>query len=56
MIIKKFTGKTEEEAVKAAQIELGAQAVIMNVKKAKKKGLAGKKLSIKKRLTFQILE
>lgn len=41
MIIKKFTGKTEEEAVKAAQIELGAQAVIMNVKKAKKKGLAG---------------
>ena len=41
MIIKKFTGKTEEEAVKAAQIELGAQAVIMNVKKTKKKGIAG---------------
>ncbi len=41
MIIKKFTGKTEDEAVKAAQAELGAQAVIMNVKKSKKKGLAG---------------
>lgn len=41
MIIKKFTGKTEDEAVKAAQAELGAQTVIMNVKKTKKKGLAG---------------
>ena len=41
MIIKKFTGKNEDEAVKAAQAELGAQAVIMNVKKTKKKGLAG---------------
>ena len=41
MIIKKFTGKTEDEAVKAAQAELGAQAVIMNVKKTKKRGLAG---------------
>ena len=38
MIIKKFTGKNEDEAVKAAQAELGAQAVIMNVKKTKKKG------------------
>lgn len=41
MIIKKFTGKTEDEAIKAAQAELGAQTVIMNVKKTKKKGLAG---------------
>lgn len=41
MIIKKFTAKTEEDALKAARAELGAQAVIMNVKKVKKKGLAG---------------
>ncbi len=38
MIIKKFTAKTEEEATKAAKDELGAQAVIMNVRKVKKKG------------------
>jgi len=41
MIIKKFTGKTEEEAVQAAKKELGSGAVIMNVKIVKKKGLAG---------------
>ncbi|MCR5747177.1 MAG: flagellar biosynthesis protein FlhF [Lachnospiraceae bacterium] len=41
MIIKKFNGKTEDEALKAARAELGAGAVIMNVKKVKKKGLAG---------------
>ncbi|MBO5551310.1 MAG: hypothetical protein J5966_05065, partial [Lachnospiraceae bacterium] len=41
MIIKKFTAKTEDDALKAARAELGAQAVIMNVKKVKKKGLAG---------------
>ena len=41
MIIKKFTAKTEDEALKAARSELGAGAVIMNVKKVKKKGLAG---------------
>ncbi len=40
MIIKKFNGKTEDEALKAARAELGAGAVIMNVKKVKKKGLA----------------
>lgn len=39
MIIKKFQGKTEEEAVAAAQKELGTSAVIMNVKNVKKKGL-----------------
>ena len=41
MIIKKFTAKTEDDALKAARAELGAQAVIMNVKKVKKKGIAG---------------
>ncbi|HOO28475.1 MAG TPA: flagellar biosynthesis protein FlhF, partial [Lachnospiraceae bacterium] len=38
MIIKKFQGKTEEEAVLAAKKELGQNVVIMNVRKAKKKG------------------
>ncbi len=41
MIIKKFVGKTEEEAVEAAKKELGAGIVIMNVRNVKKKGLAG---------------
>ena len=41
MIIKKFIGKTEEEAVEAAKKELGAGVVIMNVKSAKKPGIAG---------------
>ena len=36
MIIKKFQGKTESEAVGAAKAELGAAVVIMNVKKTKK--------------------
>lgn len=40
MIIKKFTGKTEEEAVEAARKELGSGVVIMNVKTVKNKGLA----------------
>lgn len=39
MIIKKFQGKTEEEAVKAAKKEMGENVVIMNVKSTKKKGL-----------------
>ncbi|MCR4691086.1 MAG: flagellar biosynthesis protein FlhF [Lachnospiraceae bacterium] len=39
MIIKKFIGKTEEEAVQAARKELGDGIVIMNVKNVKKKGL-----------------
>ena len=39
MIIKKFLGKTEEEAVEAAKKELGAGVVIMNVKSVKRKGL-----------------
>ena len=41
MIIKKFTGRTEEDAVQNARRELGAGIVIMNVKTVKKKGLAG---------------
>ncbi len=41
MIIKKFMGKTEEEAVNAAKKELGDGIVIMNVRSVKKKGLAG---------------
>lgn len=39
MIIKKFQGKTEEEAVQAAKKELGENVVIMNVKNVKPKGL-----------------
>lgn len=39
MIIKKFVGKTEEEAVEAAKKELGNGVVIMNVKNVKRKGL-----------------
>lgn len=41
MIIKKFVAKTEEEATEAAKKELGSGIVIMNVKVAKKKGIAG---------------
>ncbi len=41
MIIKKFTGKTEEDAVDAAKKELGSGVVIMNVKSVKRKGIAG---------------
>ena len=39
MIIKKFTAKTENEAVEAAKKELGEGIVIMNVKQVKPKGL-----------------
>lgn len=39
MIIKKFHGKTESEAVNNARKELGPGAVIMNVKNTRKKGL-----------------
>lgn len=38
MIIKKYTAKTENEAVEAAKRELGEGVVIMNVKNVKKKG------------------
>ena len=36
MIIKKFQGKTEDEAVEAAKRELGSNVVILNVKSVKK--------------------
>lgn len=39
MIIKKFQGKTENEAAEAAKKELGQNVVIMNVRAVKKKGL-----------------
>lgn len=39
MIINKFQGKTEEEAVEKAKKEMGAGVVIMNVKEVKPRGL-----------------
>ena len=39
MIIKKFQGKTEEEATAKAKEELGLKTVIMNVKEIKSKGI-----------------
>lgn len=39
MIIKKFQGKTEEEATAKAKEELGKSAVVMNVKEIKPKGM-----------------
>lgn len=39
MIIKKFQGKTENDAVEAAKKELGDNVVIMNVRSVKRKGL-----------------
>lgn len=41
MIIKKFMGKSEEEAIAAAKKELGEGVVIMNVRNVKKKGILG---------------
>ena len=38
MIIKKFQGKTEEDATALAKKELGNSVVIMNVRSVKKKG------------------
>lgn len=39
MTIKKFQGKTQEEAIAKAKAELGENAVIMNVKEVKPKGI-----------------
>ncbi len=39
MTIKKFQGRTEGEAVARAKAELGENAVIMNVKEVKPKGI-----------------
>lgn len=41
MIIKKFLGKTETEAIEAARKDLGDGVVIMNVRDVKRKGLFG---------------
>ena len=38
MIIKKYVGKTEEEASAQAKAELGENVVIMNVRNTRKKG------------------
>lgn len=39
MIIKKFQGSTEEEAILAARDEMGSSAVVMNIRTVKKKGI-----------------
>ena len=39
MIIKKFQGKTEAQAVESAKKELGSNVVIMNVRNVKNKGI-----------------
>lgn len=39
MIINKFLGKTKEEAIEKAKKELGENAVVMNVKEVKPKGI-----------------
>lgn len=41
MIIKKFQGRTKEEALESARRELGANIVEMNVKALKPKGIMG---------------
>lgn len=41
MIIKKFQGKTKDEAIELAKKEMGANVVIMNVKELPAKGLSG---------------
>lgn len=41
MIIKKFQGKTKEEALQNAYAELGTNVVEMNVRNVKKKGIFG---------------
>ena len=38
MTIKKFQGKTKEEAIEKAKQELGASAVVMNAKEIKPRG------------------
>lgn len=41
MIIKKFQGSTEEEAILAARDEMGSSAVVMNIRTTKRKGFFG---------------
>lgn len=40
MIIKKYLAKTEKDAIEMAKDELGSNAVVMNIKKVRPKGLA----------------
>ena len=40
MIVKKYQGTTEEEAVKKAQEDLGNSAVVLNVKELKQREIA----------------
>ncbi len=40
MIIKKFLANTEKEAIEMAKQELGSNAVVMNIKKVRPRGLA----------------
>lgn len=40
MIIKKYLAKTEKEAIEMAKEELGAGAIVMNIKKIQPKGLS----------------
>ena len=41
MIIKKFQGNTEEEAILAAKEEMGSNAIVMNICTTKQKGIFG---------------
>lgn len=40
VIIKKFLAKSEKDAIEMAKNELGNNAIVMNIKKVKPKGLA----------------
>ena len=40
MIIKKFLAKSEKDAIEMAKNELGNNAIVMNIKKVKPKGLS----------------
>ena len=50
MTINKFQGKTKEEAIEKAKAEFGSDAVIMNVKEIKPKGL----FRAFKRVTYEV--
>ena len=50
MTIKKFQGKTKEEAIEKAKSELGPNAVVMNVKEIKPKGM----LKVFKDSTYEV--
>ena len=39
MIVKKYQGQTETEAIKKAQEELGNKAIVLNVKTLKQRGI-----------------